>query len=331
MPLINDTENMLHIVSNYKKEEMKMIFIKLAGLESALRAADLFYEASIKYAELEARALIRAVELSNGEIPKLAGKNKLLRAEAAVWLYNKTEEERNEIILQCQNGKTIAAIYKELTEPSLDETIVEIKEEIKKEIDENLEKTGTCQLNTQSIENKLSKIPKKIRSDIRDGLRKYLLDKGSVGLNDNQGTYIIPTKKTDKVHEALKARINSIGQDFESFLSIASRCERKPHFHISLKGTQRAFGQDYMLLLAAYYKAIEIDAAPHATHEIKNTIKDIVKTLDFLPPGQMGIDLITLNRWFIEDIKLILKEYEPYEKHMSDEYKTIKSILKINQ
>ena len=327
--LTHNINDMLAIVSNYKSEEMKMIFVKLSALEAALRAADMFYEASVKYAQLEAYALIRAVELSNGKLPELSGKNRTLRAEAAVWLYNMNEKERNYVISLCEKGKTICSVYSKLTAPSPEEKASKIKQKLKKTVLNNLEKDGICRLNTPDIETYLRSVPSNLRSDVRNGIRKILLDKGAVGLHDNKGTYILPASSSDKVYEALEARINSIEQDFTSFLDIAGKCKTKPIFNIISKGAQNAYSRHYILLLAAYYNAITFSASPHIAQQIRNTLKDMIRFLNLPVPTCMGgeyIDVNRLNIYFADDLQATANEYKKYEKSLSSLYPVIEKL-----
>ena len=317
--LAEETDNMLHIVSNYKLEDMKMIFVKLSALEAALRAANMFHEASIKYAELEAYALIHAVELNNGQPPELSGKNKTVRAEAAVWLYNMTEEERHEIIALCKKGKTIAVVYSDLHPPDYNEWASEIKEQLKNKVTRQLEQTGMCQLSDEYLEKQLRSLPSNLRSDVRDGIRKVLHNKGAVGLHDHKGTYIIPTSDSHDVYKALNARINSIGRDFKAFLNLASQCKNKPDFRLTTSAAKSINAEDYILLLAAYYNAVNLSAAPHATHEIRSVLRDINKILDFPVPGQSGyLDITTLKNWFNQDLHELIDNYSPYAKYLPE-------------
>ena len=276
--LVSDMKQLLKVVSNYQPEEMKIIFAKLAGLESTLRAADMFHEASIQYAQLEAYALIRAVELSNGNTPLLTGKNKHNRAKAAVWLYNMTEAERVSIIQKCLDGKTIVAIYTEMTKPSDKEVALKIRQEICRDMFYDLKEKGVCCLATKAAY--LKAIPPPLRNDVTNGIKNELLSKGAVGLHDNLGTYIMPQSDSNKVLEALEERIRQIERDYMSFLGITRMCKQKPFRRIVKQWTQNVYIDDLMWALAAYQDSVEISFAPVAAKRMISFLDELKTFVD---------------------------------------------------
>lgn len=268
-----DVGKMLNMVANYQPEDMKMIFAKLEALKATLEAADMFHEASIQYAQLEAYALIRAVELSDGKMPMLTGRNKYNRAKAAVWLFNMTEQERLSIIEQCKDGKTILAIYKEITAPTDKEIAKKIRKRICKEMFGDLALNGVCCLNR--VDNLFSKIPNPLKNDVKDGIRNELLKKGAVGLGDSNGTYIIPNSQSDEVYKALQTRLRSIQHDYLSFLSIAKECDVKPHFRITDNPIKYVGIYEMVLILAGFGEAIELSCFPNTKYLVKNYLNKI--------------------------------------------------------
>ena len=263
--IAKQTHNLLDIVSNYSEAEMKKVFAQISALKAALEEADMFYEASVQFAQLEAYALIRAVELSNGKKPLLTGKNKAERALAAVWLYKMTEKERRETIFKCQDGKTILAIYKEEHYQSKDDKIAKLKKEIVAEITDDLKLDGICHIN--KYENDLKKLNPEIKQDIRNGIRNTLLLQGAVGLNDKKGTYIIPERQENQIYDALEARFRSLDFDFASLLSLSEKCKMKPTFRIGY-GTQHIQTTDILYVLAAHRKSINLSFTPYAKKQM---------------------------------------------------------------
>lgn len=263
------THKLLDIVSNYNPTEMKKVFAQLSALKTALEEADLFYEASVQFAQLEAYALIRAVELSNGKKPLLSGKNKAERALAAVWLYKMTEKERRETIEKCQDGKTIVAIYKEQHWKSKDERVADTKKFITERLLEDLNEDGVCQIN--QYDKYLNSLDSAIRQDIKDGFRNMLLQKGAVGIKDNNGTYINPQDDKPKIYDALEIRINSICSDYLSFISLASKCTAKPVFKIGRGNSYINIG-DLLLLLAAHSGSIIVNFTPCGRKQMINLL-----------------------------------------------------------
>lgn len=268
-----DVSKMLNVVANYQPQEMKMIFAKLEALKLALEAADMFYEASVQYAQLEAYALIRAVELSDGKMPILTGRNKYNRAKSAVWLFNMTEQERLKIIEMCKDGKTIVAIYKEITAPTDKEVAKKIRKQICEEMFDDLDRNGVCCINR--VEKLFKKIPNPLKNDVKDGIRNELLKKGAVGLGDKNGTYIIPTNQSNEVYQALQTRLHSIQFDYLNFLSIAEKCDVKPIFKVTESPNQYVSICGIILILAGYEKAIRLSCFPSAKSQVKRYLDEI--------------------------------------------------------
>ncbi len=278
--LLEEAQNMMHIFSNYQPEEMKMVFAKLAALKEALKAADMFYEASVKFAQLEAYALIRAVELSNGERPTLTGANKTVRSEAAVWLFNMTENERVAIIEKCKEGKTLIAIYKELTGPNDKERASAIRMQLGRNIAFDLKQKGVAVINTEENKRLIRSLPSNLQQDVTDGLRNLLLRKGAVGIGDHEGTYIVPESNDKEVIKALETRLNSMQKDFFNFLSVARKCTNKPCFDLCLPKKAPILSiHGLLLVLAAYEDAIDLYMNDTAQEVLKEKFLSIEKTL----------------------------------------------------
>lgn len=277
LPTLQDTKKMLEIVSNYRPEEMKMVFAKLAALKEALKAADMFHEASIQFAQLEALALIRAVELSNGEPPSLTGPNKKLRSQAAVWLFNMTERERLSVIEKCKEGKTLLAIYNELSAPTDNERAVAIKMELNRNVAFELKRDGVATINTEYNKRLIRSLPINLQSDVRDGLRNLLRKKGALGIGDNEGTYIMPESENSKIYDALEVRMNSISHDFAYFISAAMRSKAKPIYKINAR--QEIFYEDFLKLWAGYVGAASIHISERGKQRVIRKINDMLNKI----------------------------------------------------
>lgn len=275
--IVKRTEDMLDIVSNYRAEDMTMVFAKLSALKSALESADMFFEASVQFARLEAYALIRAVELSDGKRPELKGKNRLARATAGVWLYNMTESERNAIIEQCKEGKTVVSIYRELHHSNKEKRFSELKKDIIKNLLDDLKEEGICSIN--NYERYLNRIDPSLRQDVKDGIRSKLLLSGAVGIEDRQGTYIVPERNEQKIEDALMVRMRSICSDFLSFMYLASNCSSKPYFKLGF-GNGRISPEDILLLFACSRGAIHIYTNPYVREQLKTELNALVRILD---------------------------------------------------
>lgn len=278
--LIQATKTLFNVVSSYQPKEMKKVFAKLAGLKEALKAADMFYEASVQFARLEAYALIRAVELSEGERPAFSGANKTLRAEAAVWLFNMTEIEREAVIERCVEGKTIAILYKELISPNDKERASSIKMQLGRNIALDLKRNGVAVVNTSANKRLIERLPINLRQDVTDGLRNLLLKKGAVGIGDREGTYVIPESNNKEVIKALETRLHSMQSDFLNFLAVARKCTKKPYFEMGLKKVNDGISiYELLLVLAAADNAIDLYVSEGAQEALKKKFLSIEESM----------------------------------------------------
>ena len=79
---------------------------QIDALKTALESVGRFHENAVKYAKLEAEALIRVAEL--GGIGQLRG----YKRTAAKWLYELSPAERDTYINRCAEGLTIEQVWK---------------------------------------------------------------------------------------------------------------------------------------------------------------------------------------------------------------------------
>ena len=309
-----DFPKIIDMVSNYPIEKMRKMFLSLDELEISLRANNSLYRKSVKYAEVEAKALIRAVKLSEGEEPVIGGRNKAVRGKTAMWLYNMTEKERLNIIKKCVKGKTVFVMYTEINSPDIIEKVSETIKWIKENVEFELKKTGMCKLTDAYLERILGSVPIYLRDDARNDIYTFLSDKKLIKLYDKEGTYIDPESSENELYELLEKQIHSIGKNFLAYLNIASQCKNKPYVRITTESCKKLTPEDYMMLIAAYFKGIEINILPAATHEMCHELRDIEKVLKFKCPEVYGyyLDYHRLCNWFVEDFSNLLKNYEPY-------------------
>lgn len=226
-------------------DQMRKVFAQLSVLKAALEAADQFRQASVHYAQLEAYALIRAVELNDGYVPKEIKGN--YRKAAARWLYEMPDSERSTYIDMCTDGLTIDQVYKrEIVVPEQERAKEHEKvrqsqllKSASKEAVEQLNRTGMVKL-TKISERHFRTLDDNVRNAFVDKVRDDIRRHDGCGLGDGDGTYIsisnkhINSQDFEDVHDAIEQRIQKIADMFERVAEIIAKCERKPMFEITV-------------------------------------------------------------------------------------------------
>lgn len=198
---------------------------QIDALKIALESCDRFRENAIRYARLEAAALIRIGEL--GGIGHLKG----LKKKVADWLYGLSEAEREKHIAKCAEGLTIDQVWKR--DVYSDEKIsqgISIIYDMRDDLIEDVKTDGIISIQRFSEEAR-KMLPGKMAEDAIDGLRGALRKAGAVGIGDDFGTYVMPTKeKSESVKEAILMRWESAMDDFENLREIAKGAEVKLNY-----------------------------------------------------------------------------------------------------
>lgn len=240
------------------EQDVRNMLTKLEMLKDALKAADQFREQSVRFARYEAYALVRAVEIS-GDTSMIKGKYRKLAAE---WLASLDEQEREEYIAMCNDGKTIDNIYRKLIyTPAQRSALGDAVDECKKKAREELRNNGT--VNVPNIVREQSQnFPKSMVKEITDGVRNAVRSAGGVGIGGNTGIYIDPDKKSNYVVDAISTRIEAVSRDIEGIADLAKRCESKPVFHIKGDGNQISFMDvTYMILAGIGCASVQFDSS----------------------------------------------------------------------
>lgn len=207
-------------------EEVENAIKSIATIKKVLEAADKFREQSIKFAKLEATALIRAVEL--GAINKIKG---LYRKRTAEWLYGLPEEERQKYIEMCSDGMTIDKVFRREVGNAEDLAYaLESVEYSEEKIIEKLKEDGIVKIDTFSRIVR-DKIPNaKTAEDLIDGCRGRIRKAGGVGLNDEDQTYIMPSKKefgNHMVSDAISQRVRGVIKDISNIITLSTETNSK--------------------------------------------------------------------------------------------------------
>lgn len=193
---------------------------KIDALKVALDAADTFHSQAIKYAKLEASALIRAVEL--GGLNSLRG----LHKKTAEWLSGLNEQEKEKYILMCEDGLTIDQVFKREVgdAQALSKKIKTIEQEREWLIEDCKEK-GIVDIKpfSDSVKEAFKYEHQSLCKDILDGARNRLRRAGAVGIGDDSGIYVMPCPENgEEIKKAILLRYESICSDFDSIRKIAS-------------------------------------------------------------------------------------------------------------
>lgn len=240
------------------EQDVRNMLAKLEMVKDALKAADQFREQSVKFARYEAYALVRAVEIS-GDTSMIKGKYRKLAAE---WLVSLSEDEREEYIAKCDDGKTIDNVYRKLVYlPEQRNALGDVVRDCKKKAREELRQNGAVNV-PDIVRNHSQSFPKSMVKDITDGVRNAVRDAGGVGIGGNTGIYIDPDKKSDYVVDAIRTRVEAVSRDIEGIADLAKRCESKPVFHVKGNGAQLSFMDvTYMILAGIGCASVQFDSS----------------------------------------------------------------------
>jgi hypothetical protein len=243
---------------NASEQDVRAALAKIEVVREALKAADMFRDQSVKFAKYEAYALVRAYEIT-GDSTIIKGKWRRLAAE---WLANMSIQERDKYIELCSDGKTIDNVYKELVAlPEQRNAVAMTVEKCKKDAREQLLENGMVSV-TNIVARHSDSIPRSMRRDITDGVRKYVMKAGGVGIGDSNGTYIDPDSNNRYVGDAVATRIDAVVRDIESIADLVKRCQSKPNFAIKGNGSSISFADvTYMILAGVGCASVSFDSS----------------------------------------------------------------------
>lgn len=202
------------------KEDIKAILKQLDDIKTMLELANKFRKESIKYAQLEATALI--IIASKGMAKQIGNSNNKRRL-AAEWLITLSEEEQQTYIGMCAEGLLIEQVWwREVGHDEYVNNNIEDAKEWKEYVLEELKEKGIVDVSVAKEQIRKNVPYKDIAEDIIDGMRNDLRKAGGVGaLYSN--VYAIPGE-CNKTHlyAAIQTRIKSM---FDDARSVAEICE----------------------------------------------------------------------------------------------------------
>lgn len=194
---------------------------QILALKTALESVDRFREQSVKYARLEAAALIRVVELGGmNQLPKR------LRSTAE-WLSDMNVEERAEYIAMCSDGATIDYVYmREVGDPIKLAERIRAAETVRKDALCEVKEYGIVDLSEYNdrVKKALGREHKQTADDMIDGMRRHLLRGGAVGVGDGSRVFVMPMPENEEaVKDAIITRFKSVCHDMQSIKEISKK------------------------------------------------------------------------------------------------------------
>ena len=255
-------ETMLDAVRSAESVSKAVALVRqIDALKTALESVDRFHEESIKYAMLEAEALIRVVEL--GGASKLRSPHKA----TAEWLFDLSAGERDKYIAMCGDGLTIDQVYKREvgSEIKLRAVMADLDEQralVLNEVKESgiVDTSVYCQMVHKSVQPDLA-------HDIIDGTRKRLRDVGAIGVGNGTNIYVMPNSgNSEEIKKAIMIRFESISRDFDSIREIVRASGVKMSYAEIDNGSNWSYRDDpyivhLLIALARIGLISDVDAA----------------------------------------------------------------------
>ncbi len=229
MDLITNTEIALDVIRNAKSIDEAVSYVrKIDALKVALESVNRFHSESVKYAILEAEALIKVVAL--GGILKL-GTPCSLRYKTAEWLSSLTSDDAMCFINMCRDGLVIEEIYKrEIGDVARKDGRIRNAQKCVKEMESTFAKFGFVDMRQpkQYIRTVLGGY-EGLADDVIDGARNSLRRSGAIGAGD--GIYVSPEIEDMRyVKLAMLIRYESILHDLHNLSAIANTAKVKLTF-----------------------------------------------------------------------------------------------------
>ena len=217
--------------------------------KTALKTADEFRKQSVKYAMLEAAALVRVIELGGAKEIK-----PYRRRKAAQWLAELTQEERNEMVQRCTDGMTLEHLYQlEIDNPRKEAQAIVTAKNYEDAVVDTFDTMGVVTLG--KFDERLDSLPidPQLAQGAKDRVRDKIRRRGGVGIGDGNGTYVNATN-AEKIGEAIEVRIASLQADFFKLVELAKLSPQKPTIRINTYHNQTnelPVGDLFAVMLAA--------------------------------------------------------------------------------
>ena len=223
---MSSENDLFSAVNNCESLEQAIKLIKkIDALKVALESVDQFREKAVLYARLEVEALLKVCEL--GGMSSLRGQHRA----TAEWLFSLSQEDRERYISMCENGCTIDWVYKHEVgnEKKLSAQITDLKKRREWLVDD-LKENGIVNIGEycESVRSSIGKLDKGAAEALIDGARNVLRQAGGIGIGDESGIYVKANSGlTQEIESAIKVRVKSIFDDFDSLKEIVSASQIK--------------------------------------------------------------------------------------------------------
>ena len=230
----SDLVNMLDSINKSQSiEDAVKILKQIDALKTALESVEMFRSQSVMYARLEAEALIKVVDL--GGLNKLRGAHRA----TANWLAELNYNTREKYISMCLEGLTIDQVYKrEVSAPREKLRQIEELKTMREELIAELTTTGMTDITPYA--NHARRVfwdDLSTARDLVDGTRNRLRKAGGIGIGDETGVYITPTKgNQETIKEAILLRFEAVRADLNSIKEIAKASKAKMNCEDFLTG-----------------------------------------------------------------------------------------------
>lgn len=226
-------------------EDAKSVLKQISDIKAWLDLADKFREESIRYAQLEATALIVIVKKG---MSKAIGNSNSKRRKAAEWLCSLSEEEQELYVGMCSDGLLIEQVWWREVGSVIDrEERLSEAVELKDEAVEELKECGYVDITPyiEGIHRTLA--DHNVASDIVDGMRNKLRQTGGVGAL-HAHMYVIPeVGETDAIVDAIETRVSNIIKTGQSLYELCQIAKAKIDID-DLKNVNNTFvNANYML------------------------------------------------------------------------------------
>ena len=221
----SDLVNMLDSINKSQSIEDAVKIVKqIDALKTALESVEMFRSQSVMYARLEAEALIKVVDL--GGLNKLRGAHRA----TANWLAELDYNTREKYISMCLEGLTIDQVYKrEVGAPREKLRQIEELKTMREELIAELTTTGMTDITPYA--NHARRVfwdDLSTARDLVDGTRNRLRQAGGIGIGDETGVYVIPTKgNQDAIKEAILLRFEGVRADLNNIKEITKASKVK--------------------------------------------------------------------------------------------------------
>lgn len=181
---------------------------KAEAIKGLLEAADKWNEYAVKYAQAEARALVRLCEL--GGEKELRGN----RRKAAVWLYEMSDAKREKMIAECADGYTLTGLYSHyVVHKDRERADTLLLEKYEAKVLQQFTDTGKVELSEFDGILEDTCLQANVKLGFKDQVRKKLRERGAHSIGDGTGYYVSEARVVHEAEDIITTKIESVMHD----------------------------------------------------------------------------------------------------------------------